>query len=92
MPGDPGMDVDEARGAGVFGAWVVAVEGAGVGVVGLDAAGVCWVPGWAPGAGAPPHAARPTMAAPAIAHGAINAVLMSSSMCRRRRPGIRASA
>jgi hypothetical protein len=88
MPGDPGwgdgMDVDEARGAGV-----VAVGGAGAGVVGLDVAGVCWVPGWVPGAGAPPHAARPTMAAPATANGAINTVLMSSSMCRRRRPGIR---
>jgi hypothetical protein len=83
------MDVDEAPGAGVLGARVVALEGAGVTAPGLDAAGVCWVPGRVPGAGAPPHAASATMAAPAMANGAINAVLMPSSMCRRQRPGSR---
>jgi hypothetical protein len=75
----------------MLGAGVV-VGRAGVTVAGLGAADSGRVPGSAPGDGAPPHAARPTIAALAAASRAIGMVIMpSASAARGRRKVIRKS-
>jgi len=77
-----GTDVGRVLGAGVFGAGVVAVDGAGITVLVLGGGDA----GCAPGAGVLPHAVRPAIAAPATASSAISVVLMPSACAAGRGP------
>ena len=92
VPGDAGLvlddraegaagepDAGEVPGGQVLGGEVVAGEGVGDTVAGREAADVGRVPGYAPGDGAPPQAARPTTAASATASCVINVILMPSA-------------